>query len=70
VLTRDKLVVIPQAYSGRRFGWLDPVIFTLIWGVSTLNLASLVDAWIDCNCMVMLPFSPFICVMHMFYSCE
>ena len=24
MLYRDELVVIPQAYSGRRFGWLGP----------------------------------------------
>ena len=32
MLFRDELVLIPQVYSGRRFGWLGPVVFTPIWG--------------------------------------
>ena len=32
MLSIDELVVILRAYSGRRFGWLGPVVFTPIWG--------------------------------------
>ena len=32
MLSRDEIIVIPQAYSRRRFGWLGPVVFTPIWG--------------------------------------
>jgi hypothetical protein len=33
---RDDLVVIPQAYSGRRFGWLGPVFLPQFGGFSRL----------------------------------
>jgi hypothetical protein len=33
VLSRDKFVIIPQAYNRRRFDWIGLVVFTLIWGV-------------------------------------
>ena len=57
MLSREELVVIPQAYSGRRFGWLDPVVFPLIlilhvkFGVSWLINATAIFSTI--------------CVMHM-----
>ena len=40
MLSREKLVVIPQVYNERSFDWLGPVVFP-IWGFFMLNLVSL-----------------------------
>jgi hypothetical protein len=51
--------------------WFYPVFLEGVGGVSSmLNQVSLVDAWISYNLLLLLSFSLFICMMHMFSSCE